>query len=150
MREEPHVVGETWLKAMNYLGEGLADEARRHGTIQVIRRGFRTSTVQSFARRTKLPQHEILHLLRLPKATYSRKLKQGDQLAADTSDRLFRLARITVRAEEVFGDEAVALDWLRTPNQALGAERPYDLLDTDAGVEAVEDELGRIEYGVYA
>jgi putative toxin-antitoxin system antitoxin component (TIGR02293 family) len=151
MREDTHIAAETWLKAMSFLGgEDLAEQAKQHGTIYVIRRGFHTSTIQSFATRTKLPQHELLNLLGLPRATYSRKARQGGQLAPDTSDRLFRLARITVRAEEVFGDEATALDWLRAPNQALGGERPYDLLDTDAGAEAVEDELGRIEYGVYA
>ena len=39
---------------------------------------------------------------------------------------------------------------LRTPNRALGGERPLDQLDTDIGARAVEDILGRIAYGVYS
>lgn len=33
---------------------------------------------------------------------------------------------------------------------ALGGEVPLNLLDTEAGVEQVDDILTRIEYGVYS
>ena len=41
------------------------------------------------------------------------------------------------RAGEVFKDDAVAVDWLRTKNRALG-DTPIDLLDTEAGADMVE------------
>ena len=50
----------------------------------------------------------------------------------------------------MIGDEEKAVGWLRTPNRALGGERPLDQLDTDLGSRAVEDILGRIAYGVYS
>lgn len=65
------------------------------------------------------------------------------------SDRLARLARITVRAEQAIGNPDKAHRWLMKPNRALGGQVPLKLLDSDAGASAVEQVLGRIEYGVY-
>ena len=50
----------------------------------------------------------------------------------------------------MIGNEEKAVEWLRTPNRALGGARPLDQLDTDPGARAVEDILGRIAYGVYS
>jgi putative toxin-antitoxin system antitoxin component (TIGR02293 family) len=142
---------ENWQNAMELLGgESLRREAGLHGPVTLIRRGLSVGHAARFATRAKLSQKDVLRLLGLPKSTYSRQMKAGGLLSPQSSDKLFRAARVTVRACEVFEDEDIALDWLRSPNQALGGERPYDLLDTDAGTEAVEDLLGRIEYGVYS
>jgi putative toxin-antitoxin system antitoxin component (TIGR02293 family) len=40
------------------------------------------------------------------------------------------------------------MSWLRSEQRALGYRVPFDLLATDPGADAVEDLLGRIEYGV--
>ena len=71
-------------------------------------------------------------------------------LSVDESDRLARLARLVVRAEEALGDAEKARHWLTQPNRALGGQRPLTLLDSDAGALAVERVLGRIELGVYS
>jgi len=49
----------------------------------------------------------------------------------------------------VFGDQAAAENWLAKPAMALDERRPVDLLSSPAGVEMVEQLLGRLEYGVY-
>ena len=82
--------------------------------------------------------------------TLQRKRTRGTSLSADESDRLVRLARILVRAEEALGDEEKARCWLTEENRALGGDRPLSLLDSDAGTLAVERVLGRIEHGVYS
>lgn len=43
----------------------------------------------------------------------------------------------------------MTLDWLKSPNAALGGATPLSLLDTDIGTESVMDTLGRIEHGVF-
>jgi putative toxin-antitoxin system antitoxin component (TIGR02293 family) len=60
------------------------------------------------------------------------------------------MARVFASAVELIGDEEKAIQWLGTPNRALGGERPLDQLDTDMGARMVEDILGRIAYGVYS
>ncbi|HEY0970813.1 MAG TPA: antitoxin Xre/MbcA/ParS toxin-binding domain-containing protein [Gemmatimonadales bacterium] len=81
--------------------------------------------------------------------TLQRKRSARLALSVDESDRLARLARMLVRAEEALGDAAKARRWLVSPNRALESERPLTLLDSDAGALAVERVLGRIEHGVY-
>ncbi|MGI8508007.1 MAG: type II RES/Xre toxin-antitoxin system antitoxin [Gemmatimonadaceae bacterium] len=66
------------------------------------------------------------------------------------SDRLARLTRLIVRAEQAIGNPEKAQRWLMKPNRVLGGEVPFTLLDSDAGASAVEQVLGRIEYGVYS
>jgi putative toxin-antitoxin system antitoxin component (TIGR02293 family) len=83
----------------------------------------------------------------MPARTLARR-RSSRKLAADESDRLYRLARIAARAVGVFGTEDKASAWLRRPNRALGNELPIRLLDTDVGARQVEDILGRIEHGI--
>jgi putative toxin-antitoxin system antitoxin component (TIGR02293 family) len=80
--------------------------------------------------------------------TLQRKRKTHARLSRDESDRLARLARIVVRAEDALGTRTKALHWLATPNRALGDTPPLQLLGSDAGALVVERILGRIEHGV--
>ena len=82
--------------------------------------------------------------------TLLRKRANKTRLSADESDRLARVVRLLVRAEEAFGDRMKAHRWLAQPNRALAGQRPFGLLDSDAGAQAVEHELGRIEHGVFS
>jgi putative toxin-antitoxin system antitoxin component (TIGR02293 family) len=69
-------------------------------------------------------------------------------LKPSESDRLARLARMIVRAEQAIGDPDKAHRWLMKPNRALDGQVPFTLLDSAAGATAVEQVLDRIEYGV--
>jgi len=82
--------------------------------------------------------------------TLLRKRANKQRLSSDESDRLARVARMMVRAEDAFGDRDKAHRWLARPNRALGSNRPFELLDSDAGSQSVEQVLGRIEHGVFS
>jgi len=75
--------------------------------------------------------------------------RQSGVLSAEESDRLYRLARVFEKAAEVFGSETSAASWLREPRAFFQGISPLALLGTDAGTQEVENEIGRIEYGVY-
>jgi putative toxin-antitoxin system antitoxin component (TIGR02293 family) len=74
--------------------------------------------------------------------------KEQRRLAPDESDRLVRLARVLAHANRVFEAPRESAEWFRTPNVALGKQQPLDLLDTDLGVQQVDEVLGRIEHGI--
>lgn len=82
--------------------------------------------------------------------TLQRKRAAHAALSTDESDRLARLARLVVRAEEALGESDKARRWLVKSNRALGGQQPLALLDSDAGALAVERVLGRIEHGVFS
>ena len=81
--------------------------------------------------------------------TLQRKRKQRKALSRDESDKLARLARIVVLAEEALGSRAKAMRWLRSPNRGLEGVWPLRMLGSDAGALVVERILGRIEHGVF-
>ena len=93
---------------------------------------------------TTTPQ--LMRVIEINERTAQRRREQG-ALTAEESDRLARVARVTDRAVDAFGDPEQAKAWFRTPNRALQGAAPFDLLGTDSGAELVTDELGRIEYG---
>ena len=112
-----------------------------------IKEGLPYSSLESVRERLHLSVPETASVLRMPARTLARR-RSSRKLAADESDRLYRLARIAAQAVSVFGTEDKASAWLRRPNLALNNELPLRLLDTDVGTRQVEDILGRIEHGV--
>jgi putative toxin-antitoxin system antitoxin component (TIGR02293 family) len=88
----------------------------------------------------------LMRVIEANDRTAQRRKEQGT-LSAEESDRIARIARVTQRAIEAFGDNVQAREWLKRPNRALQGFAPLGLLITDAGASLVTDELGRIEYG---
>jgi putative toxin-antitoxin system antitoxin component (TIGR02293 family) len=71
------------------------------------------------------------------------------RLSQEQSGRTWKFAEILAKATEVFGTQTEAERWLASPAMALDERRPADLLSSPAGVEMVEQLLGRLEHGVY-
>jgi putative toxin-antitoxin system antitoxin component (TIGR02293 family) len=82
--------------------------------------------------------------------TLQRKRAAKQRLSPEESDRLARLARILVHAEETFGSADKARRWLGKSNWTLGGNKPLSLLDSDAGALAVQQVLGRIQHGIFS
>jgi putative toxin-antitoxin system antitoxin component (TIGR02293 family) len=112
-----------------------------------INDGLPFSSLESVRERLHLSVPEAAAVLQMPARTFARR-RSSRKLAADESDRLYRLARIAAQAFGVFGTEEKASAWLRRPNRALNHELPLRLLDTDLGSRQIEDLLGRIAHGV--
>jgi len=117
---------------------------------QLIRKGLPATTVTALAEKLHLASSVLSRKLGIPQRTLTRRLSQASLLTPAESDRTVRMARVYTSAVEMIGDAAKANEWLRTPNRALGGQRPLDQLDTDTGARMVEDVLGRIAYGVYS
>lgn len=71
------------------------------------------------------------------------------RLSREQSGRIWKFAEILARATAALGSLDTAEEWLERPAIGLNQRCPIDLLTTPAGVELVEDLLGRIEHGVY-
>ena len=56
--------------------------------------------------------------------------------------------QLVERAEYVFGDRLVALQWLYDPNGALDGQLPIECISSPAGMAQVEKVLTQIEYNV--
>ena len=117
--------------------------------VGVIREGIPARAVESILNTVRLSQTALAQALGIPERTLARRRREG-VLNSEESSKLLRLARVVSRASKVFDDSVAALDWLKSPNAALGGNAPLSLLDTDIGAETVLDTLGRIGHGVFA
>ncbi len=97
----------------------------------------------------EIPKKEMIHLLAISSATFDRRMK-GDKFAAAESDRLYRVAHLATKSEEILGSTAKAKHWIHQPNRALSGDTPLSRLDTEIGYQQTLDLLTRIEHGIYS
>lgn len=99
-------------------------------------------------RRSGFSLEEIYRIVS-PRRTLARRKEQKEKLSGAESDRALRLERIAQMADRVFGDHDKAQRWLRKYSRVLG-DTPISLLESETGAFLVEQELYRIDYGVFA
>jgi putative toxin-antitoxin system antitoxin component (TIGR02293 family) len=118
--------------------------------VELTRRGIGAGTAKALMSRLALEVEQFTTILGTSPRTLARRAQKQQPLDSVESDRLIRFLRVVARAEEILGDTARALDWLRCKNRALDGIAPLTLLDTDSGIEQVEEILNRIAFGVYS
>lgn len=116
--------------------------------IEVLENGLPHESVDAAIEGGLLSREESEDLV-IPRRTLTHRRQKRQRLSVEESDRLLRIARVSARAEEVFGDPGKARRWLRKPSRALRGALPLKLLKTSAGADLVQEELTRIEHGIY-
>lgn len=84
-----------------------------------------------------------------PRRTLARRRERNETLTIAESDRVMRLERISAMADRVFGNHEKAQRWLRKHSRVLD-ETPISLLQSETGATLVEEELHRIDHGIFA
>lgn len=120
---------------------------RERDLIPIVREGVPFPAFRKASKALDLSLGDVERALGLSARSLLR--RRHGRLTPVESERFLRLVRAVARAEHVLGARDAALDWLRTPNAALGGEPPISLLDTEIGAGAVHEVLGRIEHTVY-
>lgn len=115
-----------------------------------IRRGLPPKSLESLAREMDMTTLATAEVIGLVKRTVARRIQEKQKLDPEQSERVVRLALVLAQATAILGNREKARRWLRKPNRALGGESPITMLDIDIGAQSVLDELGRIDYGVFA
>ncbi len=112
-----------------------------------VRKGLPFSGLSAVMQQYGISRDVVCGILHLSRRNFLRR-KEQRRLSPDESDRLYRLARVLAHANRVFEDPEESADWMQTPNPGLGKQQPLILLDTDIGVQQVDQVLGRIEHGI--
>lgn len=84
-----------------------------------------------------------------PRRSIARRKSGSGALTGPESDRALRLERVALAAERVFGNPAKAQRWLRQKSRVL-EDAPISLLQSETGAMLVEEELNRIDHGIFA
>ncbi|HRH72307.1 MAG TPA: DUF2384 domain-containing protein, partial [Zoogloea sp.] len=105
------------------------------------------------------PKERLVRFLDLRPATIARKIREGEMLSTDQSERVLGLERLIGQVAVMVGDSGDSTgfdaarwvgDWLEQPIPALGGAKPADYMDTIEGQERVSRLLVQSQAGVFA
>ncbi len=94
----------------------------------------------------KTSRPEIFSVLGFSSKTASR--RKNSSMSLPASDATVSMIEIKALAETVFGNSALAEEWLNKPALALDHHKPMELIATRPGAELVREHLIRLDYGV--
>ncbi len=117
--------------------------------MELARQGLVRSAMDSLAQLLEVSTKDLVPYLPISERTLQR-YDENKKLSPELSDHLIQIAKVYAKTVEVFVERDKAVKWLKYPSVALGGVTPLSCLDNFSGIELVMDELGRIEYGVYA
>jgi putative toxin-antitoxin system antitoxin component (TIGR02293 family) len=126
---------------------GIAPESE-FDLAKIVESGLPTASL-TLLKQKGLTFSEISEIVINPRTLKHRKARR-EHLSHEETDRMVRVARIVALAENIFGNPAKALRWLRTEDDRMGGRRPLSMLQTDAGGRLIESMLGQIDEGVYS
>ncbi len=115
--------------------------------IKSLKRGLPLRSFEQLRQRLGLSKAELAQVVGIAERTLARRFKAG-RFSAEESERIYRIARLFERAQDVLQTPADAAVWLKTPKRYLGGKTPLEYADTEVGAQTVERLLGRIEHGV--
>ena len=79
--------------------------------------------------------------------TFQRYEREQRRLNPQDSERILKLKSLFEYGTDIFGSAESFRRWLDKPAYGLGGQVPFSLLHTSGGMDLIQDELIRIEYG---
>lgn len=117
--------------------------------IEMSQHGITKASLMAFIRFLKISPEQFSKLLPITLRTIQR-YPSEKRFNPTISEHIILLVILVRKGIEVFESLENFMRWFNTPSQALGQRQPCDLVSFKVGTQMVMDELGRIEYGVYA
>ena len=115
--------------------------------LSAARKGLKPEAVFDFITLSGFPASTIEKLLNKSIKTFNNLRDNDTSLDPTTSEKLLRLFSLYQRGSIVFGTVEDFNKWIAEPAFGLGNQAPQNLLDTITGIQLVDEELARIEYG---
>jgi putative toxin-antitoxin system antitoxin component (TIGR02293 family) len=122
---------------------------RSMALVEAARKGITKEACDWLAKQLGLTMREMAFVMNLSERTLHRYAPQV-RLNTAASHRILQLARLYEYGQSVFEDMEKFKRWMRRPHHLFNGQLPLELLDTDTGFRLVEDELGRMEHGIFA
>lgn len=127
--------------------------------VAAIREGCAAARIEEIAGAMHVSRAHLLRMLKLPRATIGRKIRQGAMLSAAQAERVIGLEQLIGQVAAMVADSGDPMgfeaarwvgEWLEQPVAALGGATPADFMDTVAGRSLVSMLLERSQTGVFA
>ena len=137
--------GETLYARMGRLmGLPMNTEA---DAFRTVKDGVSAETYERVAKLLKFPNDLVG-----AGSTVRRRIAQHETFPQAESERIIRVIRVFLEAEQVYQDEATTLQWFTTPSDFVPGEpkiSPMELAVTDVGARILESRIRKTVNGIY-
>lgn len=82
--------------------------------------------------------------------TVKRYLKESKNFNPRNSELSLKLLHMFRKGIRVFGNKESFIRWINKPAYGIGEIVPFEIINTSTGIDLIEDELSRIEFGATA
>jgi putative toxin-antitoxin system antitoxin component (TIGR02293 family) len=117
--------------------------------IQLVREGIPYFSFEKYAALSPLSMAEWSEYLEISERSLHRYKKDNKKFDRMRSERIIEIAQVLKKGVEVFGDDEKFTIWMNSRILALGGIKPRELLDSSLGIKLLDEELTRIDYGMF-
>jgi len=132
-----------------FLDLSALSEKSSYDIIQTVREGIPYYVFEKFAISSPFTMADWSGFLELSERSLHRYKKDKKSFDRMRSERIIEIATVLNKGIEVFGDEEKFTQWMNSRILALGGIKPKELLDSSIGIKLLDDELTRIDYGMF-
>jgi len=116
--------------------------------ITTLEDGISINALERVATYLGISMHQLLSFMRISRSTWQRR-KKAKKLDFNLSDKTVQLAHLLEHAEQVFGQSEKVRLWFNMPSVVFENRRPVELIGSLSGLNLINEELIRIEQGIY-
>ncbi len=124
-------------------------EKSGYDLIQAVREGIPYYAFEKFASAGPFTMADWSGFLELSERSLHRYKKDKKSFDRMRSERIIEIATVLKKGIRVFGDEEKFTSWMNSRILALGGIKPKQLLDSSTGIKLLDEELTRIDYGMF-
>ena len=116
--------------------------------LEKVETGVSAAEMLAFQQKYGLTHKQMAYLMAVSEKGYYNLLNKNSSLSKYQSGQFLKVAEVFREGEEALMSKEAFLEWLQQPHWYLNHKKPFDLLDTPIGADAVIEELGRAKYGM--
>lgn len=116
--------------------------------INISKKGLPKKSVDILTKKINLSDRQMARILNINERTFHR-YKDDTILDLISTEKLLQLGQLYFKGEQVFESLENFKVWMLKPHIIFFERSPIELLDTNTGFKLVEEELGKIEFGIY-
>ena len=132
------------VPTLKLLNIATPHKIERAGLVRIDK--LRASTILRLGALLEVGGAELAALIGTTFYSIRYRMRRLDELSSPEVDAVLRIGRILHETIGVFGDIGEAVRWLKTDHPMLGVA-PIKLMGSDAGSQAISDELARVQFG---
>ncbi|HEY8780186.1 MAG TPA: MbcA/ParS/Xre antitoxin family protein [Mucilaginibacter sp.] len=111
------------------------------------KKGLNAKAALDFLSLSGFTQDEFQETFKTTVKTIQNHVTRELTLDAALSEKLLKSFALFDKGVDIFGSAKSFHQWLSTSSYGLGNQLPFDLMDTITGIQLIEEELIRLEFG---